>query len=287
MTARPLVEPLHLLRGVLVAGGVSSVGLVIVLLTYSRAIDGPYEELRASVLFAAAALAIALLWGIIRKIPTLALAILAAISVSPTVLVHAARAANRGASVVVRLDGASSYGATFDVALQGASRLELDDGQLVLKAPSGSTGFLTVRRPVVPMHRINLPRVLTLPDAISAREEVTLTAAVSRENAYFILIETERVLVQLTSWGVHLTAPDGRGTPTGTSRSAPMQNGESYSWQLSRAPGRATLMRDGVELWSGPDPGQLGTIRLGETRTDIEHGGTLRIRAFAYSKLVG
>ena len=265
------------------AAGIGGAILTLTLVTYSPAIDGPYNEHRASVFLALLAAAVAAVLQLWRRVSGVAVFLAILLALIPAPLLHAVRSANAQATLERRLTGAASHTAVFDFTAQGDARLSVAGEEVVLRAPAGTLGFLTVRAPAA-SQRIDLPRALARAGETPVREEVTFGAAITRDNVYFVLVETERLLAELTPWGVALTLRGDRGTPATASLSNVVANGAFHTWGLSRTAGRMSLTRDGEEIWSGADSGAFGFVRLGETRTDQEHGGTLRLRDFSYRR---
>jgi hypothetical protein len=57
---------------------------------------------------------------------------------------------------------------------------------------------------------------------------------------------------------------------------------EGSIWQLERTGTTMAISIDGREVWKGVVPVLDKTIRLGETRTDPEHDGTIMFRSVKY-----
>jgi hypothetical protein len=110
------------------------------------------------------------------------------------------------------------------------------------------------------------------------------------DNRYFVLAEAGRLNAQLVDWGgeeglgLLVTAPDERGVAKGESVPLSISRGQVVEWALRREDGRVRLLSDGQEVWSGVDAGTLAPTRIGETRTDREHGGRLRLAGVRFRR---
>jgi hypothetical protein len=129
-------------------------------------------------------------------------------------------------------------------------------------------------------------------------EEVTWEASVSLERRYFIVCELRfagepgAILVQATPFDLQVHHDPERPPPpgasgagsSGRSESIPRLagRGENHFWRLRLAGGRLDLRLDGSTVWSLEGPRALSRLAFGETRTDDEHGGEMRLRDLIY-----
>jgi hypothetical protein len=134
-------------------------------------------------------------------------------------------------------------------------------------------------------------------------EEVTWEASVTVERRYFIVCELRfagepgAVLVQATPYDLQVhhdperpPPPDAiRADTSGAGNSGRSESisrlagqGESHFWRLRLAGGRLDLRLDGAPVWSLEGPRALSRLAFGETRTDDEHGGEMRLRDLIY-----
>lgn len=257
------------------------------LATYQAAVDGPWLPFLAATLCAAGGALLAGGWALLQGRRAWIAPALAIAAVLPVTVIHARRLQLRRAPVEVALGPALSFRQVLEPTLQGAAVVRPLPAGVELRVPPGSIGYLEVRPPPAAPAPWSLPRGLLVPDAAAAQETLTWRASVQREREYFVLVEVEGLLVQLTSWGLVIspTAPGGAGGAGGaTPISRMVPNGSTQEWTLRRAGGRVSLLNGREEIWQGRDVGPFRSLRLGETRTDAEHGGTLLLQALRLSR---
>ncbi|MDQ3702254.1 MAG: hypothetical protein M3442_15235 [Chloroflexota bacterium] len=263
----------------LIVGGALSGQLT----TYQAAADGPWLPYLVATLCAATGALLAAGWALLQDrrawiAPALALA-----AVLPVTVIHARRLQLRWAPVEVALGPALSFRQVLEPTLRGAAAVRPLPAGVELRVPPESVGYLEVRPLPVTPAPWDLPRGLLVPDAAPAQESLIWRASVQRDREYFVLVEVQGLLVQLTSWGLVIspTAPGAAGALP-VSRTVP--NGSTQEWTLRRAGGRVFLLNGREEIWQGRDVGPFRSVRLGETRTDAEHGGTLLLQALRLSR---
>jgi hypothetical protein len=235
---------------------------------------------------AVAGLLVTVCWTKAIRAPALAwLGIpLAVLVTAPAPAVHALRLLARTTVVGGALGAPVAYGRVVAPMLQGGSSFTIAGDDLVVRAPAGSTGFLELRWEPEGGNAWRLPRALIESGAPQLQEEIAWRASVERDGPYFVLVEAGRVSVQVTEFGLLVTAPDANGQPKGDGIALAVPNGRAVDWVLRRGEGRMRLLADGREIWTGPDSGGLTPARLGETRTDRDHGGTLRLTALRFDR---
>lgn len=86
--------------------------------------------------------------------------------------------------------------------------------------------------------------------------------------------------------GLLVTARDRVAERRGLGVTLTLENGGWQDWTLWRGAGRLALLAGDREVWSAPDPGPFRSVRPGETRTDDEHGGTLRLNTLQFTRYV-
>jgi hypothetical protein len=167
----------------------------------------------------------------------------------------------------------------------GGSVAVTADGTAIA-SPPGGVAYLDFRLPdpLDPFApQMWLPRVL-----LSERygERVEWESRVALENAYFVLVQTRHVLVQVATFGLHVTYPaaDGRITEHHVERPE-MGRGGAHRFVLERRDGVTRLSVDGGTGWTAPDAGKLGLIRFGESRPDALHGGRMTLGPVRYTRL--
>ena len=214
-----------------------------------------------------------------------------AIALAP-VAVHAVRVANAGASVVAELPEPIAFGRVVVPVLKGDSSFSADPDAVVLRAPAGSEGFLEVKRPSLGAERWELPRALLQPGGVLVQEQVSWSAEIERDNVYFVVLDAEPVVVQLRPFDVYVQtrAPDGRTDESSIAVTSAARTRATWRFSVVSGPGRAggdaRLALDDREVWSHRLESPPRFMRLGETRTDREHGGTLRLTALRYERRV-
>jgi hypothetical protein len=200
---------------------------------------------------------------------------------------HAARALNRETPLVAVLESPLRYGAVVWPALYGDSSLAVDPvaGELALRVPAGSTGYFHVHRPSAGPPVWAWPRSLVEAGHPLATEEVAWRASIERSNRYFIVLDAEPLLVQVVPWGILVHVDRGPGKLAETTLPLIVENGRATDWSFAWSAGRGRLQLAGRPIWEDEMPSPL-ILRLGETRTDAEHGGTLRLSALHYSRSI-
>ncbi|HEU5315419.1 MAG TPA: hypothetical protein VFX49_04875 [Chloroflexota bacterium] len=276
------------------------IGLILVALvalgTHRDWADGPRETFAFALAAGLAAAALLVWWAAGEETPAWASrgATAAGITIALLpALVHGVRVANADAAVLAELPEPIAFGRVVSPTLRGESTFSAEPGAVVLRAPAGSEGFLDVKRPALGADRWELPRALLPPGGASALERITWSAEIERDNTYFVVLDAEPLVVQLRPFDVYVQtrAADGRYEE----KSLPMSNNPARTrgtWSFShisgagRAGGDVHLELDGRDVWSGRLDSPPRHLRLGETRTDREHGGTLRLTALRYERRV-
>jgi len=60
-------------------------------------------------------------------------------------------------------------------------------------------------------------------------------------------------------------------------------DGKPHDWLLSRDNKQISLSIDGRQVWSAPSVEELNLVKLGETKVDPEHGGSMRVESVSYA----
>jgi hypothetical protein len=115
------------------------------------------------------------------------------------------------------------------------------------------------------------------------------TAEIAPTGRFFVLLDTGSLQAQLQMEGAQTSllvtfAPPGAGRQERTQTVSLPPAAGYRQWTLTRADGQIRLELDGQDVLVAPDAGSFHYLRLGETRTDAEHGGTLRLRALRYTR---
>jgi hypothetical protein len=171
----------------------------------------------------------------------------------------------------------------WDFETTGAGTITYDAGALRLASPPGATAYVRGRLAPLP----DVSENWWLPLGLAERErseELTWRAAVQRTGGYYVAVEIRDLLIQVVSYGIHITYPDaGAKALRGHEIQHPLGgDGQVHEWRLSRASGQISLSVDGRPVWSAPQAGELDRVQFGETKADPQHGGTMRLEAVTY-----
>jgi hypothetical protein len=251
------------------------------LATFHRVSDGSFA-VHAATHGCAAAASIAITLFILRRF-SVGLPALLALAVGltlPAAFVHAARVAGRDAQVSAGFTAPLEYGRALVPVLRGAATMAVESDHVALRTPPGVVGFLEVKPlsgAAVTPGNVLLPRAL-LAGPGSGADTVSWRARIERERGYFGLVEfdAERVVVQVTESGLLVTAPGANGQPAGEQLPVRVDGGW-HEWAIRRGLASTELVMDGKTVWRAARASKLDPVRIGEARSDAEHGGTLRI----------
>jgi hypothetical protein len=272
--------------------GASLLALAIVLaqlMSYRERIDGAWTPFVVGAAGSASAAALVALWCSVTSRTGIAGALLIIAVTLPGLLIHGTRTLRQARPATLAVAGGGDVRRAFDVTLRGNARLRTDQAPpataaISLHAPAGSTGYLELRRERAPTSWSS-PRALLGWASESTSEELAWDSAIERDGAFFVLIETDRVLVQLTDRGLSISQQTG-GSRVDHDVDRRVPQGERNTWTLRRAAGRISLELDGQGIWQGSSGEPFEYIRLGETRTDSMHGGTMHLSGARYRRLV-
>ena len=169
----------------------------------------------------------------------------------------------------------------------GATMSVVPDGILVANQPRARSSLELIMPAGTPWWLAS-PFRLLLPVSFDERsfgEIASFDLTVEPHGTFYVVIETERLLVQLNPSGLHLTyRPSGSPSVTvETPRERATITGR-HRWQVRRTPDWITIDINGTEVFARPRPSPLGFIRLGETRSDEFHGGMMRIHDAQYRR---
>jgi hypothetical protein len=122
---------------------------------------------------------------------------------------------------------------------------------------------------------------------LARSHHLVLVATTERSAPYFIIINSGRLRVQLTSAGIMITAPDGTGDVSERTMTTPVvTDGTAHRWELTAEPERTTVSIDGKEIWSLPRSAQVGSaFDIGDASGDREHGGSLKVEGLRYQRI--
>ena len=169
---------------------------------------------------------------------------------------------------------------------EDGSEVSLRDGRLVIRTSPGVRAFVTMPLPPRPAALL-LPRPrwwhLMGLGRPSVTEELRWTARLKLQNQFFVIAMIDRLLLQGTPYGMHLTVPQADGSVVGHEvHQAPVADGVDHTWRFARSGDWVALEIDERQVWRGLALGPLREIRLGEVHTDELHGGKLSIEHVEY-----
>ena len=262
--------------GLVVAGGaVVLEGLA--LTTYREWADGSLGRLALAALLGLTGVLALVVWSERRTARQCVALVPVVLLLFPVPVAHTIRLVHRHEALERPLRTIAAYREVLTPTLHGDAKLSFGPDELVLRAPPASIGYFDVRTTFDPGERWDLPRALLAPGHPRLAETLLWRSSIDLERAYFTLVDVDQVIFQVTSWGLLITAPDQTGRPSAQSVSLPHQQGAWMDWNLVNHAGRLSLRAGDRELWSAPHSGPFKSVRLGETRSDQEHGGTMRL----------
>ncbi len=174
----------------------------------------------------------------------------------------------------------------WDFEMTGGGRVRFEPGAVVLDSPPNSTAYMQGRLGAAPDARINW----WLPVGLAERERqerLSWRATIRRTHGYYVVAELRRLLIQVVGYGVHVTYPDEGNVARGQEIPHPLGgDGQPHDWEITRDRHQIRLLIDGREVWSAGQREALGQIKLGETKVDPEHGGSMRVERAAYQSFL-
>ena len=269
---------------------VACIALVLTFLTHDPVADGPRRQ------FAFALLQLVMgscLLGfvVLRHLETsLKAALLAG---SSLVLVgagiHAARLAHpltRGmADTNLTWRSTSTLPAEAEISVRAPGTINSEANVYVMALQNGGTAAIQLTPKEVPRA---WPWWAPLgADKLLRSHRLTIDAMTQRTAPYLVVMNSGKLRVQLTVAGIMVTAPDGRGDVSEKTMTTPVvTDGSSHQWELAAEPTFTSLKIDGAEIWSVPRSAEIGkAFTIGDASGDREHGGTIKLTGFRYSRL--
>jgi hypothetical protein len=277
-------------RELVVLGAILAVSVLLRLVTWNAVADGVRGAYFKTTLFGAfAALAV---WALVRVqsgrgswIPVLAAA---AVLLSGDA-VHYVRLANpiaHGGPVQQFKAGFADPVAArrqWYAEEGGDGKVRFEGGQLVLQVPPSSTAFVVARLD----GSADTGTRWWLPVALAKEEpseELTWRASIQRDGDYLVVADMQPLLIQAVTYGLHITYPDPKGTAQGHEVSnSTVLDGRPHDWKIVRNGQEIVFTVDGTRIWAAPQRGPLRQIKLGETKVDPSHGGTIRVESVTYT----
>lgn len=277
-------------RTLVILGVVVLLSLALRIATWDPIADGARARyVKTAVLGAVAACTV---WGLIRiqMPPTSRVPLLCALAVLfAGDAVHYARLLNpitRGAPVVAvnsNFTDELSARAQWAIETSNGGKVAVESGALRLESPPGGNAYAIARiaQPPNPLERWWLP--VGLLDR-ERDERISWRASVQRTGTFYVVAELRRLLIQVVGYGVHVTYPDQNNTLRGNEIQHPVgTDGQVHDWVVTRDGREITLEIDGQIAWKSPDREPLNQVRLGESKSDSAHAGTMRLERASYA----
>lgn len=280
----------HLDRQVAAVAAIIIVALTLRVVTWDPIADGSRSRhVKTALVGAVSAAAV---WGLVRiqtasksRVPLVAAAV---VMLSGDAL-HYVRLANpitRGAPVVgvsTSFAGEAAARRDWEIETGPGGRASFQAGALVLESPPRTPAYVRPRLAQFP--DVGVQWWLPLGLAERDRQEVlTWRAAVERTGTYYVVAELRHVLIQAVSYGIHITYPDEGNVMRGHEIQHPAgSDGRTHDWRLERNSRHTALFVDGQQVWSQPPRGELAQARLGETKSDADHAGRMRLEMASFS----
>ena len=263
--------------------------------TYRQPVHGPPGAFVLAGVLGLLGAGLGVAWALARHAPLALLPAIVLLALLPGLAVNGWRWQRRDQAYQLTASTPAEVRRVLDPTLGGAAALRLETDGVHLTVPAGSVGYVEVRPLPVEEAPWDLPRALLSPLRPDVGEEIGWRATVATDGPYFIMLDAGHLLVQLTTWGLTVGAPGGVAQDV----VRPVPRGKTLEWSLRRAGARTTLSLDGEVLWTGagggpassapgggPDGVPFRYFRLGETRTDAEHGGRLVLHAVRLSRFL-
>ncbi len=206
--------------------------------------------------------------------------------------VHYVRLANpivRGGPVVAftaSFASATPLDGQWEVETANGGTAKVDGSTAVLTAGPSGTSYILARLPKEPDVRESWWLPLGL--ATMEREEtLSWRAQIDRTGGYLVVTETGYLLIQAVPYGLHITYPDASKKAAGNEiQTQATLDGKMHDWVLTRGRDELKLTIDGADVWKTRQQGPLRQLKLGETKRDAEHGGTIRVERATYRRVI-
>ena len=202
---------------------------------------------------------------------------------------HYVRLTQQRWTPVITLEAPSSAGAApvraleWEPAVQPGATVTVEGQRVTIENPIGVAGYAELKMPAPVSSAWD---ELWLPRGILGREfaeRIEWDGTIERWGSFQVLLNTRRVTLQATSFGLTVTYPNERGATTTFDINTPaVHDSTPHRFLLERADGVIRLRLDDLGVWVRPDTGPLGFIRFGEGSADPTHGGRHVLQAVRY-----
>lgn len=174
--------------------------------------------------------------------------------------------------------------AMWEVETANGGTAKVEGNSAVLAAGPSATSYISAKLEKDPDVREKwwLPLGLA---TLERSETLKWRATVERSGGYLVLVEIRNLLIQAVPYGVHVTYPDASKKVTGNEIQTQVTlDGKPHDWEIVRDLREIRLRVDGNEIWKAQQQGPLAQLKLGETKRDAAHGGSLRVERASYRR---
>ena len=202
--------------------------------------------------------------------------------------VHYVRLANpivRGGPVVAfnaSFASTTPLDGQWEVETANGGTAKVEGSTAVLTAGPTGTSYILARLPKEPDVRESwwLPLGLA---TLEREETLSWRAQVDRTGGYLVITEIKQLLIQAVPYGLHITYPDEMKQVKGHEIQTQVTlDGKMHDWEINRNPREIRLRIDGNEIWKARSQGPLGQFKVGETKRDAAHGGSIKVERASY-----
>jgi hypothetical protein len=172
----------------------------------------------------------------------------------------------------------------WEVETANGGTAKVEGNSAVLAAGPSATSYISAKLEKDPDVREKwwLPLGLA---TLERSETLKWRATVERSGGYLVLVEIRNLLIQAVPYGVHVTYPDASKKVTGNEIQTQVTlDGKPHDWEIVRDLREIRLRVDGNEIWKAQQQGPLAQLKLGETKRDAAHGGSLRVERASYRR---
>ncbi|CAA9279801.1 MAG: hypothetical protein AVDCRST_MAG77-4301 [uncultured Chloroflexi bacterium] len=275
-------------RFLAILAAVIVVSLALRVLTWDLVADGPRGRFVKVALFAGATVVV--IWFLVRLqtargswVP-LASALVVLLAGDAIHYVRLANPITRGAPIreVAGSFADESARRSWEMEMSGGGQVRFDGPAAVLTSPPSAVAYLRARLQPVP----DIATQWWLPVGLAERprvEQLAWRATVQRTQPYYVVVDVPTLLIQAVGYGIHITYPDERNQLRGHEVQHPVgADGQAHDWRIVRDSRQIAVSIDGRQVWAAPQRGELNQVRLGETKNDREHGGSMRVESVSY-----
>ena len=174
--------------------------------------------------------------------------------------------------------------ATWEVETANGGTAKVEGTTAVLAVGPSATSYILAK--LDPEPDVREKWWLPLGLATQERNEVaSWRIAIDRTGGYLVVTETGNLLIQAVPYGIHITYPDASKKVAGNEiQSHATLDGKMHDWVLARGRDEIKLTIDGVDVWKTMQQGPIRQLKIGETKRDAAHGGTIRVEKASFRR---